>query len=70
MLLALGMIAFAMMLGSGAMRLRGIFVKFGSFIVLVFSHCKPLQFGSSQSAENPAVSDLFLEALALRNVLH
>lgn len=38
MLLALGMIALAMVLGSGTMGLRSILVMFSSLIVLFFSH--------------------------------
>ena len=37
-LLTLGMIALAMVFSSGTVRLGGVFVMFGSLVVLVFSH--------------------------------
>ena len=37
-LLALGVVALAVMFGSGTMRLGSIFVVFGSLVVLVSSH--------------------------------
>ena len=36
--LTLGMIALAVVFGSRTVRFGGVFVMFGSFVVLVFSH--------------------------------
>jgi hypothetical protein len=41
MFLALGMVALAMMLGSGAMSLGSIVVMFRSLVVFISSHNKP-----------------------------
>ena len=43
-LLALGVVAFAVMFGGGTMCLGCIIVMFGCFIVFIFSHNKPLVF--------------------------
>jgi hypothetical protein len=33
------MISFSVVLSSGSMRLSGVFVMFGSFVMSVFGHC-------------------------------
>ena len=45
---AFGMIAFAVMLGCGAMRLGSVFVMFGSLVMFVSCHLAPLGVFSSQ----------------------
>ena len=40
-LLALGMIALAMVIGRGTMCFRSVFVMFGGLVVLVSCHVKP-----------------------------
>ena len=46
MFLTLGMIALAVVFGSRAVRLGGVLVMFGSFVMLIFSHSSLVVFSS------------------------
>ena len=50
--LALGVVAFAVMFGGGAMGLGSVFVMFGSLVVFIFCHSKP-RWLSAPSFEQP-----------------